>query len=526
MMRLYRNFLLIAAFTASLSYGGWRGSYNTAGAITTSGGKVTNITLADDGRIQDENGNGIQVSASNGRWNNVDSGSEQQNYYLSWQDDILRQDYVYAWTGLSGGSPSNPSAIPAINGISTDALDWGNGCTDTGASGAARNTDCTGTGQSVELENVNGQKLVFSGGGLTVPVAATLNAGATIASGQTLTVGGDITFADAEGAITWDGGASIAEDASDNLEVNGPFGGRVEIQTNGTNRLYVSATETVNLNNTGINVSGTGNLTVGGDITFGDAEGAITWDGGASIAEDATDGLVFTAGDAAGADLLFHEGTGDGEDTRLSIFGGGSIGTFKSDGLAAELLGASLTIAYGGAQIGNADGEKLYFGGTSHYLEWDTTGNRLLFNGSAANYLDLDSYIARLATVEATSSLQADTGFLGLGTPSELTIAETGGEGIVTPTKSFHLIDTESDAASDDLDEIDDANASDGDRVCFLAVSGARDVTYKHDSATTTAHRILFPTAVDLTAGNNSGLVCFTRSDTRNAWVYEAGFGL
>lgn len=64
-------------------------------------------------------------------------------------------------------------------------------------------------------------------------------------------------------------------------------------------------------------------------------------------------------------------------------------------------------------------------------------------------------------------------GFLGLGAPTELTIAT----GIVTATRSYHTIDTEADAASDDLDTINGGNNGDI-LICKSAASG-RVVTFK-----------------------------------------------
>jgi hypothetical protein len=63
---------------------------------------------------------------------------------------------------------------------------------------------------------------------------------------------------------------------------------------------------------------------------------------------------------------------------------------------------------------------------------------------------------------------------IALDTPSELTIAT----GVVTKTASHHTIDTESDAASDDLDTI--AGGSEGDVLFIRPANAARVVTIKH----------------------------------------------
>jgi len=64
-------------------------------------------------------------------------------------------------------------------------------------------------------------------------------------------------------------------------------------------------------------------------------------------------------------------------------------------------------------------------------------------------------------------------GFLGLGAPTELTIAT----GIVTATRSYHTIDTEADAASDDLDTINGGN--NGDILICKSAAPGRVVTFK-----------------------------------------------
>jgi hypothetical protein len=64
-------------------------------------------------------------------------------------------------------------------------------------------------------------------------------------------------------------------------------------------------------------------------------------------------------------------------------------------------------------------------------------------------------------------------GFINHGAPTELTIAA----GVVTATGSYHEIDTESDAATDDLDTINGGSA--GDHLYITAIDGARDVVAK-----------------------------------------------
>ena len=62
---------------------------------------------------------------------------------------------------------------------------------------------------------------------------------------------------------------------------------------------------------------------------------------------------------------------------------------------------------------------------------------------------------------------------INLGTPTELTIAA----GVVTRTRSAHIIDTEGDSASDDLDTIN--GGVDGDILILSATHSDRTVVCK-----------------------------------------------
>lgn len=80
----------------------------------------------------------------------------------------------------------------------------------------------------------------------------------------------------------------------------------------------------------------------------------------------------------------------------------------------------------------------------------------------------------------------SDAGFLDFAASTELTIAS----GSVTPTQNFHRIDTESDAASDDLDTIVSSGVTDGFVLVVRAENAARTVVIKHNTGnivTTTA---------------------------------------
>ena len=65
---------------------------------------------------------------------------------------------------------------------------------------------------------------------------------------------------------------------------------------------------------------------------------------------------------------------------------------------------------------------------------------------------------------------------IGLGASVELTIAA----GVVTKTKGYHSVDTQGDAATDDLDTIN--GGSEGDVLILRAENTARDVVLKHNT--------------------------------------------
>ena len=69
---------------------------------------------------------------------------------------------------------------------------------------------------------------------------------------------------------------------------------------------------------------------------------------------------------------------------------------------------------------------------------------------------------------------------------SELTIAA----GVITPVRASHTVDTEADAASDDLDLIDASLMADGALLLLAAENGGRTVTVKHNSGTPTGNRL------------------------------------
>lgn len=95
---------------------------------------------------------------------------------------------------------------------------------------------------------------------------------------------------------------------------------------------------------------------------------------------------------------------------------------------------------------------------------------------------------------------------------TELTIAT----GAITPTIFSHTVDTESDAASDDLDTITATNFSAGDVLLLAAANAARTVVIKHGTG-----NILLPDDLDISLDDSEKTVII-RYDGSN-WNYVSG---
>lgn len=98
---------------------------------------------------------------------------------------------------------------------------------------------------------------------------------------------------------------------------------------------------------------------------------------------------------------------------------------------------------------------------------WQSAADNLDFSTGGTNRLNISS-----AGLAVTGSV-APTGFVTLGPFTELTIAS----GVITVTGSFHTVDTQGDAASDDLDTINGGNT--GSLLVLESANAARDTTLK-----------------------------------------------
>ncbi|HMM98580.1 MAG TPA: hypothetical protein PKC99_06200 [Anaerolineales bacterium] len=107
--------------------------------------------------------------------------------------------------------------------------------------------------------------------------------------------------------------------------------------------------------------------------------------------------------------------------------------------------------------------------GTSKATPVDADG--LVLQDSASSNATKTLTWANLKTVLA-STFQSKP-FINLGTGSKVTISG----GAITVTESFHIVDTEANAAADDLDTINGGNV--GDILVLQTVVHTRDVTFK-----------------------------------------------
>ena len=94
----------------------------------------------------------------------------------------------------------------------------------------------------------------------------------------------------------------------------------------------------------------------------------------------------------------------------------------------------------------------------------------------ASKYLYFDGN--GVPTAAAGTATLGETGLLSQDTESELTIAVAGS---VTPTVATHSIDTNADAATDNLDTIVTTNLADGRLLLIRGENAARVVTVRHE---------------------------------------------
>lgn len=87
-----------------------------------------------------------------------------------------------------------------------------------------------------------------------------------------------------------------------------------------------------------------------------------------------------------------------------------------------------------------------------------------------------DARVAESNVTQHKAAAHTDVGWLNFASPTELTIAS----GAVTATQSWHALDTEADAGTDDLDTI--SGGTEGNILIVHAINNARTVVIKHNT--------------------------------------------
>jgi len=100
------------------------------------------------------------------------------------------------------------------------------------------------------------------------------------------------------------------------------------------------------------------------------------------------------------------------------------------------------------------------------------------------------------------------TGAVSFADDGELTISS----GEITPTGVYHRVDTEADAATDDLDTI--TAGSSGQKLILRSESDARDVVIKHNTG-----NIVTSDELDITLGTDKKNVSFVYDTNLSLWV-------
>lgn len=151
---------------------------------------------------------------------------------------------------------------------------------------------------------------------------------------------------------------------------------------------------------------------------------------------------------------------------------------------------ASNWSARAGAKTDGSGVEIAYFG------SWKNTAHAA--SVPVAIMVDTSTEVARFSTAGLSLSKK-----LNFGVTPTLTIAS----GVITPTTSNFKIDTQSAAATDDLDTI--SGGVEGDVIFFRTVSSARDVVIKNGSG-----NILNASGADITLTVLNQMVCYVFDGT------------
>ena len=263
--------------------------------------------------------------------------------------------------------------------------------------------------------------------------------------------------------IAWDGSALGTGGqwihGTDNIEALSITAASIAASTITAVKLSVTSLDAITAN--------MGALTVDGLLTMSGANGAITI--GTTPPTSATvgtglwidrNGVISLSANVQNATLTSAGLSAGGGAVKVDV-NGISIGYASPVGSANKLTfldpgGASDAEIYLGSPDATAD------------LVIDPVGGGKVYINS-----NLSASAITGVSVAVSGNLQTTAGFLGVGVPTELTIAA----GVVTATGSFHSIDTEADAATDNLDPIN--GGSEGGILVLKSENNARDTTAK-----------------------------------------------
>lgn len=203
------------------------------------------------------------------------------------------------------------------------------------------------------------------------------------------------------------------------------------------------------------------------DVTNGDGVSgnptvsvSATYAGQASIT---TVGTIATGTWEGTTIAVAQGGTGDTSYTNGQLLIGNTTGNTLTKAVLTEGEGIDITNGTGSITISGEDA---------------STSNKGVASFNSTNFSVSSGAVNTIQNIDSTATptfngLNISGGMLNIGTPTELTI----GTGAVTVTRSRHTIDTESDAASDDLDNI--SGGTTGDILIISAVNDARTVVAK-----------------------------------------------
>ena len=395
-----------------------------------------------------------------------------------------QQDTVDTWAevlALGNTSGATDAVIDAGQALTTNTINE-----TTAASGVTidsvllkDNTVLAGT-LLLGAGSVTDSSGAISFGNENLTTTGTLAAGATTVNGNILS-GNSVTnpasgFADQEG-LGWNITTKVLEISSD------------------ATALSVGRTTT----------GGAGNIVTLRDqativTSFGtavNATSANTIIGSTSVTPDSTL-HVHTASAGAVA------GNTNADDLVVENSGNGGISILAPDTDNAQL--------YFGSPTNNASAiVRFNYNDSLFTLASNNVGDSLVLKGDAfVTNLTLSGASGSESTVAAGSLTVTD--FLGVGSPSELTIAT----GVVTATASYHKIDTEANASSDDLDTINGGSAG---RILYIhPAASSRTVVVKHETG-----NIQLTGQADLNMNDDADTIQLLFNATTSTWVQVGG---